>query len=188
MLIKHNQENAIKNMTNSNISEEEIYENNAEETDKNEYISQESEKTEELDEENDTGTISWNSLFPDGGNRTNITFKEDSGETRTFKLDYPENYELNVWQRDYEGQTVKDFVEKNGDVQNNVWVEKEYVTFRVYIETSLASENETFTQRAQRKNPEGFALGTEEHPAWAYQDGGLINLYYQGGTKLCTCC
>ena len=28
LLIKHNQENAIKNMTNSNISEEEIYENN----------------------------------------------------------------------------------------------------------------------------------------------------------------
>lgn len=184
LLIKHNQENAIKNMTNSNISEEEIYENNAEETDRNEYISQESEKTEELDEENDTGTISWNSLFPDGGNRTNITFKEDSGETRTFKIDYPENYELNVWQRDYEGQTVKDFVEKNGDVQNNVWVEKEYVTFRVYIETSQASENEIFTQRAQRKNPEGFALGTEEHPAWAYQDGGVINLYYQGGDKI----
>ena len=174
LIVKNNQENTNQNTLSSNISEVENYEN-TEETDENVYESTESEETEELDEK-----ISWKSLFPDGGNRTTITFKDDDDDMKAFKLDYPENYELNVWQRDYEGQTVKDFIEKNGDVQNNVWVEKEYVTFQVYIETSQVSENETFTQRAQRKNPEGFALGTEEHPAWAYQDGGVIDLYYQG--------
>lgn len=168
--------NKESNTISTNDYETEIYEGNVEE---DESIAQEDSK-ENTDIENDTGMISWNTLFPDGGNRITITFRED-GEVRAFKMDFPGNYELNPWQRDYEGQTVKDLIEETGDIQNNVWTQGEDADLWAYIETTQVSKDETFTQRAERKNPEGFALGSEEHPAWAYEDGGEINLYYQGG-------
>lgn len=171
-----NKENTSENSMSANDYKTEAYEDNTEE---NETINQE-DSEEDMDTENDSGEISWNAMFPGGGNKTTITFREDR-EIRAFKMDFPENYELNPWQRDYEGQTVKKLIEETGDIQNNVWTEGEDAGLWAYIETSQTSEKETFTQRAQRKYPDGFALGTEEHPAWVDSDSGTINLYYQGG-------
>lgn len=177
LFINSNKKNSNKNIISTNNYETEIYEdNNVEE---NESINQEDSREDE-DTENDTGEISWNALFPDGGNRITITFREDR-EVRAFKMDFPEKYELNPWQCKYEGQTVKDLIKETGDIQKNVDAQGEDADLWVYIETTEAYENETYTQRAERKNPEGFALGTEEHPAWAYKDSGEIHLSYQGG-------
>ena len=172
LFINSNKENKNKNIINTNSYETEIYEDNIEE---DEFDSEEN-----TDLETDTEVLSWKALFPDGGNRTTITFREDR-ETRAFKMDFPEKYELNPWQRDYEGQTVKNLIEETDDIQENVIAQGEDVELWAYIETTESYENETFTQREERKHPEGFALGSEEHPAWAYQDGGEINFSYQGG-------
>lgn len=176
LLINSNKKNTNKNIISTNNYETEIYKDDVEE---NELINQE-DSEENADTENDTGEISWNALFPDGGNRRTITFREDR-EIRAFKMDFPEKYELGPWQKSYEGQTVKDLIKETGDIQKNVDCRGEDADLWAYIETTEAYRNETYTQRAERKNPEGFALGSEEHPAWAYRDGGEINLSYQGG-------
>ena len=169
-----------ENNINTNTYETEYNEEGAQELTENEFVNSEYENEDEDDNEIDDGSISWNTLFPDGGSRISITLKEER-DTRAFKMDFPGNYELAFYQRSYEGQTIKDLVEETGNIKNNVWVQGDDADMHVRIETSQTTHDETLTQKAERKNPDGFALGTEEHPAWAYQSSGEITLYYQGG-------
>lgn len=132
--------------------------------------------------EEGTSNITWSDLFQEGGNKVTLHMKSEDNKG-IFKIDYPENYEIYTLQRDYEGQTVKNLVEESGNVHENVWVRnKTNTTFTAVVETRQAYDNETWTQRMQRKKPDGFSMGTEEHPGYAYEsDSGTIYLSYQGG-------
>lgn len=147
-----------------------------------EYEEQDKKENSNTSKEEEISNITWSDLFQEGGNKVTLHMKSNK-KKGIFKIDYPESYEIDTFQRDYEGQTVKNLVEKSGNVHENVWVRnKSNTSFTAMVETIQSYGNETWTQRMQRKNPEGFSMGTEEHPGYAYKsDSGTIYLSYQGG-------
>lgn len=129
--------------------------------------------------EKDNEALNYSTLFEDGGNKLSIQIKK-SNDSRTFKLDLPENFEFDEFGSNENGTKLKKYINDHGNSYEGIAIKKDYTNFYTEISTTVTTNSENSLQRAQRRFPNGFSIGTDEHPAWAYEDNGNVWVFYQG--------